>query len=322
MAKITKRAEILENLHKLMSKEAEVAQTNISGEPLKDTKATQISESTETTDKNNVGPDKLNNEQGYEQKPTSDASEPLKGAKTASDSQEAINKMASEIMEAINTKLAANAQTNISGKPLEDTKATQISESTETTNKNDVGPDKLNKDQCYEQKPTDDKSEPLKGAKKAEDAELAAKIASFELGRTFCDLLLNQLQKTAGAKQQVKVAAEEAELLKEAGRRDFDTLIAQAAAELETQQAAEAEQEKLAEYQGAVAFDELYKQAQLEAVLEENNSLKVKLAAYEEKEKQLLAKEAAEKEEARFAKMAELVFEKLKSELQSTPAVK
>ena len=76
MAKISKKAEILDTLHGLIRKEAELAQTNISGEPGKDTKVTSISESTETTDKNAVGPEKLNDKQKYEQKPASDPSEP------------------------------------------------------------------------------------------------------------------------------------------------------------------------------------------------------------------------------------------------------
>lgn len=319
MAKITKKAEILDTLNKLISKEAELAQTNVSGVPGTDTKVTSISESTETTDKNNVGPEKLNDEQGYKQKPSDDGSEPLAGAKSASDNTSAdqINKLASDILATINNKLAADkeaalAQTNITGKPLADTAATSVSDATETTDKNNVGPEKLNKEQGYEQKDTTDKSEPLKGAKKAEDED-AVKFASYELGRNFCEAFM---AKVAAAKQ---ASQQELELQKQAGRRDFDTLIAQAAAELEQQQASNAEQEKIAEAQGAAAFDELYKQAQFEAVVEENNLLRAKLAEYEAKEQEALAKEAAIKEEAKFAKMAELVFEKLKNELKATP---
>lgn len=214
------------------------------------------------------------------------------------------------------TKEAELAQTNISGVPGTDTGITSVSDKTETTDKNGVGPEKLNKDQGYEQKDTKDKSEPLKGAKKAEDQD-AVKTASYDIGRQFCAMLL---QKTA----EVKVSQEkqaEAELLKEAGRKDFDILIAQAAAELESQQANDLAQEKQAEAQGAAAFDELFKQAQFEAVVEENNALKAKIAQYETKEKEILAKEAAVKEEEKLTKMANLVFEKLKSELAATPAV-
>lgn len=316
MAKITKKAEILETLNKLITKEAELAQTNISGEPCKDTKVTSISESTETTDKNSVGPEKLNDEQGYKQEAAKDESEPLKGAKQAEDNSDAINKMASDILSAINTKLAAQAQTNISGSPLKDTKATSVSDETETTDKNGVGADKLNSEQGHEQKDSKDSSEPLKGAKKAEDQDVdtAVKVASYDLGRQLCEVLL---QKTAEArKSQEKVA--EVEMLKEAGRRDFDTLIAQAAAELETQQTSAVEQEKQAEVSGAAAFDELYKQAQIEALVEQVTALQAKVAEYEEKEKLVLAKEAAAKEEERFAKLAELVTKRIKDELSAS----
>lgn len=312
MAKISKKAEIIDKLNQLITKEAELAQTNISGVPLVDTKATSVSDSTETTDKNSVGPEKLNGEQGYEQKDSNDSSEPVAVAKSA---EEKIDKLASSILDTINTKLAAQAQTGISGKPLADTKATSVSDSTETTDKNGVGPEKLNGDQGYEQKGSTDKSEPVKTTKKAEDSD-AVKEASWQLGRQFCEVML---KKTA----QIKVAKDlqdETELKKEAGRRDFDTLIAQAAAELETQQNYEAEQQKLAEYQGAVAFDELYKQAQIESLAQENQELRVKIAAYEEAQRQTLAKEAAVKEEEKLAKMAALVIEKLKGELLSTPA--
>ena len=321
MAKLTKKAEILDTLNKLMLKEADLAQTNVSGEPCKDTKVTSVSETTETTDKNAVGPEKLNDEQGYKQKPTDDKSEPLSSPKQASDSTaDQINKLATEILSAIDGKLsnkeAKEAQKGITGKPCADTKVTSVSDATETTDKNDVGPEKLNKEQGYEQKPTADKSEPLKSPKKAEeDAGLAAKVASYELGRQFCELLLN---KTANVKQASEKQAE-ADLIKEAGRRDFDTLIAQAAAELEQQQTAAAEQEKQAELQGAAAFDELYKQAQLEAVVEENKALYAKLAEYQEFEKQAMHKQAELDEAAKFEKMANLVFEKIKNELKSTP---
>lgn len=322
MAKLTKKAEILENLHKLISKEAELAQTNISGVPLQDVDVSSISEETETTDKNSVGADKLNDEQGYKQKPSDSKSAPVASPKMASDNADTINKLASDILSTINTKLAAQAQTGISGSPLKDTKATAVSDETETTDKNAVGADKLNKDQGYDQKDTTDKSEPLKGAKKAEAAELGAKIASYDLGRQFCEILL---KKTAEVKQTQEKQAE-AELLKEAGRRDFDTLIAQAAAELETQQVNDAHQEKQAEAQGAVAFDNLYKQAQFEAVVEENTALRTKLAEYQQLEQVVLQKEASAREEEKLAKMAtmaaNLVFEKLKNDLQATAPAK
>jgi hypothetical protein len=306
MAKITKRAEILDTLHTLVTKEAEQAQTNISGEPCKDTKVTSVSESTETTDKNNVGPDKLNNEQGYEQKPQDDKSTPVASPKTA----EEIDKVASSILATIQSKLAEQAQTNISGEPCKDTKVTSVSESTETTDKNNVGPDKLNNEQGYEQKPQDDKSTPVAAPK---TAEVKDKEASYALGFAFCDALTKKAQEIKEA--QTKVS--EKELLKEAGRRDLDTIIAQAAAELEAQekQAAHLEQE------GARAFDTLFKQAQIEALVEENKKLADKVASYEKLEKEAADKQAALEKEAEQTKLAALVAEIIEKRL-STAAVK
>ena len=206
MAKITKKAAILETLHSLVNKEAELAQTNISGEPCKDTKVTSVSEETETTNKNDVGPDKLNNEQGYEQKPSSDSSEPVAHAKSASVD---VEKLANDILSTIQTKIAENAQTNISGTPLKDTKATSVSDETETTDKNAVGADKLNKEQGYEQEGSKDSSEPSK-AKSAEEIT-KEKQASYDLGVAFCDALL---KKAAEIK-----SANEIELYKEADHR-------------------------------------------------------------------------------------------------------
>ncbi len=115
-------------------------------------------------------------------------------------------------------------------------------------------------------------------------------------------------------------------MCKEAGRRDFDTLVAQAAAELEQQQAQEVENEKQAEYQGAAAFDELFKVAQYEAVVEENNALRAKLAQVAEQER--IVKEAQDKaakiqHEAEFSeKVANIIMERLKSEAAAATATK
>lgn len=315
MPKLTKKAEILDTLNRLITKEAELAQTNVSGEPCKDTKVTSISESTETTDKNGVGADKQNSEQGYKQEDAKDKSEPVATAKSAEDNSSAINKLAADILSTIKTatEKAALAQTGITGKPCADTKVESVSDDTETTDKNAVGADKQNKEQGYEQKDSKDKSKPVATAKSASATDLE-KDASYKLGLIFTETLL----KKASEIKTVKEKTAEDEMLKEAGRRDFDTLIAQAAAELEQQQTVEAEQEKQAEYQGAVAFDELLKQAQFEAVVEENNTLRTKLAAYAEHER--IVKEASDKaanvqrESELAAKVASIVIETLKRE--------
>jgi hypothetical protein len=269
-----------------------------------------VSDSTETTDKNAVGAHKQNDKQGYKQEPSKDSSEPLAQAKQASD----IDKVAQDVLRTID-KLAAAAQTNISGVPGKDTKITSVSASTETTDKNAVGPEGLNKDQGHEQKPSTDKSAPLKSVKTAEET-LQAGLASYDFGHQYCAALL---QKTA-AQYQEKQA--EQELLKEAGRRDFDTLIAQASEELAATQQHDASLQKQAadeEYAGAAAFDELYKQAQYEQVVEQNNQLMAKLAEYAQfvntKQAEELDSLNRAAEVAHIEKTAALVVERLKNEL-------
>lgn len=303
MAKLTKQAEILNTLHSMVAKEAALAQTDVSGKPGVDTKVTSISDSTETTDKNSVGPEKLNDKQKYEQKPSSDESEPV--AKTASD----IDKMASDILGAIQDKLA-NAQTNISGKPGKDTKITSVSDSTETTDKNSVGPEKLNDKQDYEQKPSTDSSEPVK-AKKAEDEAQAVKTASYNLGASFCEALV----KRASEIKQAEEKASRIEMMKTAGRRDFETLIANAAEQIKIAQAQEAQLLTKAAELGAAEFETLYKKAQFEAVQEENKALRTKLAEYAAIEKEAEARFNAQREEEAQVKLASLISAAIKSEL-------
>lgn len=305
MGKLTKKAEILEQLHSLVTKQAEAAQTNISGEPGKDTKVTSISESTENTDKNAVGPEKLNDKQKYEQKPASDPCEPVASpVKSAAD----IDSLANDILATLQLKMAEAAQTNISGEPGKDTKVTSISESTENTDKNAVGPEKLNDKQKYEQKPASDPCEPVASPVKS----AAEKQASYDLGRTFCELLIKkaeELQKTASAQ-------ETEELLKLAGRRDLDTIIEQATAKFANEQAAE-KQAQFEEQQGAIAFDLLHKQAQLEQAWQDNQAMAQKLAEYAEYEKQAAQQEQARAKEEETTKIAAAVAAILKHELSA-----
>jgi hypothetical protein len=96
-------------------------------------------------------------------------------------------------------------------------------------------------------------------------------------------------------------------LAKEAGRRDLDLLIAQAAQDLTPAQ------EKQAEAEGAAYFEELLKQAALDQAVEENNSLKTKLAEIESKETaEKQAQEAAAAQVDLAEKVAAIVLEKLK----------
>ena len=192
-----------------------------------------------------------------------------------------------------------------SGVPGQDTKPASMGAHTDKVNKNEQGhPEKLT--QGYEQHPG--KDGPLhgkpqneahaSGTKAAEQVsqEELDKQASFELGRQFCRNFL-----------QTKVASQQ-EVYKEAGRRDFETLIAQAAAELDQQKQAqqqpvqtkqasavvdESYAEKQAEEAGAQAFYAMMKQAQ-----EEYQAEQVKLAFEQRVQAIAMEKAAAEKRAA------------------------
>jgi hypothetical protein len=307
MGKLTKHAEVLTQLHSLVKKQAEEAQKNISGTPGAETKPESIKAEHETTDKNSVGPD--NNPQGYHQKPSEDPSAPV--AKTA-------ETLGTEILNLI--RKHAEAQDTVSGEPGKDTNPEAISEKNETVNKNEAKPESNTPQTTGEQKPSSDKSEPVakaaeetkeeekKEEKDEEIADLANKVASYELGRQFCAALL----KSAAA------APSEAELMKEAGRRDLDLLIAQAAQELDS----ESGDEKQAEEAGAAYFEQILKEAALNEAINENEALKVKVAELSTVVNETLSKEAQEKKAAEEAaaqiKLAEsvaaIVLEKLKAE--------
>lgn len=319
MGKLTKHAEVLTQLHSLVKKQAEEAQKNIAGVPGAETKPESIKEEHETTNKNSVGPE--NNPQGYSQKPSSDASEPVASPKTA-------ETLGNEILDLI--RKHADAQDSVTGVPGKDTNPEKIDEKTETTDKNSVGPEKNTPQTTGDQKESTDDSKPVASAKsagempealkehfekkhekgeskdeekkedkKAEVDELAAKVASYELGRQFCAALLKAASETP----------DEAQMAKEAGRRDLDLLIAQAAQDLGGE-----ETEKQAEAAGAEYFEHILKQAALEQAVKENEELKAKLAEVSSKE--LAEKQAQEQAmaEADFAqKVAAMVLENLKS---------
>lgn len=306
MAKLTKHAEVLNQLHSMVKKQAEEAQKNISGVPGGDVKSVSISDEHETTNKNSVGPENV--PQGYHQKPSEDSSEPLAKSKNASD-------LGAEILDIIRKQ--GEAQTSVTGAPG-DVKSESVGDDQEKVDKNAVKPE-TNK-QNYEQKGSSDSAEPLASSKKAEVEELAAKVASYELGRQFCAALLK------AASQQEEHS--EVEMMKEAGRRDFDLLIAQAAEDLEgsqEKQASEFEEEMLAkqaeaeaEQAGAAYFDEAIKQAALEEALAENQALAAKLAEYENFFQQAEASQTHAEQQAKLAEsVAETVLAKLKAETAS-----
>lgn len=306
MAKLTKHAEVLNQLHAIVTKQAaEEAQKTVTGVPGADVKSESIRDENETVSKNSVKPE--NNPQGYSQRGSDDSAEPVASPKTAA-------ALGEEILTIIRKQ--AEAQDSVSGKPGADTNPASVSDATESVDKNAVKPEKL-EPQTPGQKPSKDQSEPATRAKKDTDEgvrEMAAKVASYELGRQFCAALL-------------KVAAEsepsEAALMKEAGRRDFDALIAEAAENLEKGATSVETTEKQAEAAGAAYFDEIAKQAALEHTVTENNELKAKVAAYEaEFNRQLEAYNASEQAmEAEVAqeKLASAVAEAVIASLKATP---
>lgn len=313
MAKLTKHAEVLNQLHTMVKKQAAEAQKNISGAPGEDVKSQSISDENENVNKNSVGPENV--AQGYHQKPSEDAAEPC-SAKSA-------ETIGEEILDIIRKQ--ADAQEGIKGEPCCDVKSESISDDKENVDKNAVKPEN-NTPQEAEQKPSSDKSEPVATAKKAEEdtksevEELAAKVASYELGRQFCAALLKSASEYS--------APSEAELMKEAGRRDFDLMISEAAESL--QQTEGEVSEKQAEEAGAEYFDTVLKEAALEEAIKENKELKEKVAQLEAFQKEEQAKLAAAKQAEAQAEaqsklasaVADIVLEKLKTEIASTQEAK
>jgi hypothetical protein len=220
------------------------------------------------------------------------------------------------------------------GKPGADTHFTSISDKHDTVNKNEEGHPEHNP-QEFKQEKAKDPSDPTKKHAAEVSKEDLEKDASFELGRQFTRALLTQFTKQAS-------------VYKEAGRRDFETLIAQAAAELEQENQTQAvvkqaaqqntvDLEKQAEEAGAQAFHALLKQAQEEYQQEQiKQAFEQRIAQIaQEKEaaekraedlsKQLFEKEAAMQKKAEEEKRAqefaqwgnyvvEQVIERLKSE--------
>lgn len=354
MAKIEKHAEYLDKLKTMMMKTANPTATGVPG---KDTHFVSVSDATDHVDKNSQGkPEK--NPQDFHQKPSGDSSEPAKAKhageetdktaaaaaivdtgkpeeakpapntakqKAAEDTSTEANPGLAKLAEDL-AKLIAEMQKEGKEKPIatgvpgKDTNFVSVSDATDHVNKNEQGKPEKNP-QDFNQKPSKDPSEPAK-AKKAEEvaAEEAEKIASYRLGQEF-------------AREFLKVAAAQNPQVKTAGRRDFEQLIAQAAAELEENRAEKQGaalfdemymQEKQAEEAGAAAFNEILKVAQYEYALQlaaqNEQAYKQKLAALQaEKEAALNEKIAAEKRalEKEAALNEKLASEKRAAEMQS-----
>jgi len=357
MTKIAEHKEFLNTLRTMINKQAN--NPTATGKPGADTHFTAVDPKHDKVDKNNQGhPEK--NPQDVSQKPATDSSEPAKHAaeqtavaveakkaqpktsqmpdtakaekalaeRSAKDEQ----KIATETEAAApthdaNTKLAALAtdlqnmlaelqkQANkptATGKPGADTHFTAVDAKHDTVNKNKQGRPEKNP-QEVSQKPATDSSAP---SKHAADEEIE-KLASFELGRQFAKAMWKTAQDSA--QDQVKTA----------GRRDFEQLIAQAAAELQQQEAEKQgaalfdelyANEKQAEEAGAQAFNELYKLAQYEYALniakQSEEQLNAKLAA-EQQARAVVEKQAAEIATELVAKEA-LLNEKIAAEKRAT----
>lgn len=295
MARITRKPEILDKIHQIMTKQAEAADSVV-GAPGKDTDYSSVSDSTETVDKNEAAPEKLT-DQNPSQEVAKDENAPLKDAKTASD----ISKLAGEVLNEIKGLLSkeSEAADAVVGKPGKDTKIESVSDDTEHVDKDKMSPEKLT-DQNTHQAVSKDENAPLK---KAEAEEIAAKKASYELGVKFVQMVNSKIRET----EAVRVKQAELELVKEAARRDVDMIIQNAVASLEQEKQAE-------EARGAAAFDALHKQAQMESVYAELEDLKQKVASYEAASAATVEKRAAEDKEAQLVAR---VIEALKREAAS-----
>ena len=252
---------------------------------------------------------------------------------------EKLAQLGNQLLEAINEINKQATAGKATGKPGADTHYTEVSKETEKVDKNKEGHPEHNP-QEFKQEKAKDESDPTKTHKAAEATELD-KEASFELGRQFARAFLST--KTAT----------EANIYKEAGRRDFEALIAQAAAELEQEdvmkpkvvkqaaapQVDEELQIKQAEEAGAQAFHAMLKQAQDEeqanqvklAIEQHINKLTIEKTAAETKANELAAKlaekdAAIEKQaeeaklDAKFAQWGGRVVEEVISRLKQTPA--
>ena len=324
MTKTAKKKEILSTLTAMIAKEAQAGQA--SGVPGKDTNITAISDKHDTTDKNSVGADK-NKPQDFNQQVSSHENRPHQGTKageatsdattTAPEPEKAaeeapvaaepaqtdtanadVQKLGSDLL-AIVEKFAKQ---QASGKPGADTNYQAVSEKHDSVDKNNVGADK-NKPQQFDQKPSTDGSKPV--AKAAEQAEPTQedinKAASFALGQQIAAMIAKQ------------AAEQEIALAKEAGRRDFELLISQAAQELDEQGTKTASaQDDEAEKLGAETFDSMMKQARFEYAITELakqvEELKQKSAQLEQ-EKIAAEKRASEAVAAKEAEAARIIAE-------------
>lgn len=338
MTKTAKNKEILGQLYDLVVKQASAPKPTATGVPGKEPAFEAVSEKHDHVDQNAVKPETLKPQQ-HEQKPSTDSAKPTGGKKAEDSTPEAdaaavtppekqaeaapsVEKLGADIL-ALVQKFASNPVAT--GIPSHDPKWSAVSDKHDTVDQNAVKPENLGP-QSHSQKPAKDPSVPVAHAKAASDVD-ADKVASYELGKLWAEMVIKKAQD------------EQLAQVKEAGRRDFEILISNAAAQMK--QAAQKqvktasvnqvqEVEKRAEAEGAAAFHALHKQAQVEQainqIVQENRMLAAKLAEAEnqkqavlaEAQKQLQVKEAElaqikadEREQQKFANLAAVLEQRI-----------
>jgi len=340
MTKTAKNKEILQQLHDLVTKTAGAPKPVATGVPGKEPNSEAVSEKHDTVNQNAVGPES-NTPQKHDQKPSTDPAKPTGGKKAEDEEATAPEKAAEEAPAvAANTSVEKLGQDILSmiqkfannpvatGIPGKDPVSHAVSDKHDHVDQNSVKPEN-NNPQNHGQKPATDPSVPVATAKSAEEAE---KAASYELGRLWGELVIKQ----AYDQQLTQI--------KEAGRRDFEVLVAQAAEQMksaskQTEKTA-AVSEKQAEAEGAAAFQNLYKQAQVEQaigqIVAQNEALAAKIAAFEKeaadkeaahktalaaKQAELDRRDAEEREQQKFAQFASLIenriVERMRTEVLS-----
>lgn len=352
MTKTARNKEILQQLHDLVTKTAGAPKPVATGVPGKEPESGAVSAKHDTVNQNAVGPEN-NTPQNHTQKPSSDPAKPTGGKKAEDETATATAKegaAAEPTAAAEKTEKSAAeapvAEANASveklgrdilgmiqkfannpvatGVPGKEPASGAISEKHDHVDQNSVKPEN-NNPQSHGQKPAADPAVPVAHAKSAEEAE---KAASYELGKLWGELVIKQAYD------------QQLEQIKEAGRRDFEVLVAQAAEQMksaskQTEKTA-TEAEKQAEAEGAAAFQNLYKQAQIEQaigqIVAQNEALAAKVAAFEKeaatkeaehkaalaaKQAELDRREAEEREQQKFAQFASLIENRIMERMRT-----
>lgn len=352
MTKTAKNKEILQQLHDLVTKTAGAPKPVATGVPGKEPESGAVSTKHDTVNQNAVGPEN-NTPQSHNQKPSSDPAKPTGGKKaedetaapTAKEGAAAEPTTTAEKTEKVATEApVAEANTSVeklgrdildmiqkfannpvaTGIPAKEPASGAISEKHDHVDQNSVKPEN-NNPQSHGQKPATDPAVPVAHAKSAEEAE---KAASYELGKLWGELVIKQAYD------------QQLEQIKEAGRRDFEVLVAQAAEQMksaskQTEKVA-ADVEKQAEAEGAAAFQNLYKQAQIEQaigqIVAQNEALAAKVAAFEKeaaakeaehkaalaaKQAEIDRREAEEREQQKFAQFASLIENRIMDRMRT-----